>query len=108
MAEWGDALVENGLVGKLLTYNGSTYVTLLPRLPVDDAGLVTVYYSDTGGSITFWRSVFERRAPNSIAAVEAAAAPVPVGQGNVTHEVTDELLDALTEAYREAMENIRS
>lgn len=108
MYEWVDALEVGNLVGNVWTYHGTSYVTLLPRLPVDDAGLVTIYYSDTGGSISFWRSVFERRAPNSIAAVEAAAAPVKVGQGNVIHDVSDELLDALTDAYREAMENIRS
>jgi len=29
-------------------------------------------------------------------------APVRVGQGNTTYEVSDELLEALTDAYREA------
>jgi hypothetical protein len=108
LCEWGVALEADGLVGRLFTYHGmKESVTLLPRLPVDDAGLVTVNYSDNGGYIQFWRSVFERRAPNSLPAVEMAAAPAKVGQGTAVHEVTDELLDALTEAYREAMENIR-
>jgi hypothetical protein len=108
MCQWVAALDAQNLVGNVWTYHGTTYVTLLPRLPVDDAGLVTIYYSDTGGSMTFWRSVFERRAPNSLPAVEAAAAPAKVGQGKVTYDVSDDLLDALTEAYREAMGNIRS
>ncbi len=27
-------------------------------------------------------------------------APEPVGQGNITYEISDELLEALTDAYR--------
>jgi hypothetical protein len=109
MCDWVADLEAEGLVGTVWTYHGRTgVVTLLPRLPVDDAGLVTIYYTDKGGYIQFWRSVFERRAPNAIAAVEAAAAPATVEQHSTTYEITDELLDALTEAYREAMENIRS
>ena len=106
MAEWAANLEAKGLLGNLWTYHGNKYVTVLPRIPVDDAGLVTIYYSTTGGSMTPWRSVFERRAPNSLEAVEAAAS-APVGQGNVFYEVTDGLLEALTAAYREAFENVR-
>ena len=106
MADWAASLEAEGLLGKLSTYHGNTYVTVLPRIPVDDAGLVTIYYSDSGGSITPWRSVFERRAPNALAVVETAAS-APVGQGNVFYDVTDELLEALTIAYREAFENVQ-
>jgi hypothetical protein len=107
MSDWAVALESDGLVGKMITYHGARgIVTLLPRLPVDDAGLVTIWYSDSGGYIQFWRSVFERRAPNTLPAVEAAIAPVTVGQGTVTHEATNELLTLLTDAYREAISNI--
>lgn len=81
---------------------GGYMVALRPRLRADNVGLVTIYnhYSGTP-SLQFWRPVFERRAPESLPRVEQVA-PVQVGQGNTTSEVSDELLEALTEAYREA------
>ncbi len=100
--EWATALDSDGLVD-LNTYHGkSGMMTVLPRVPAEGAGLVTIWYSVRGGSVQFWRSVFERAAPGSIDRVEAAAHPTPVGQGTSTTRVSEELLDALTEAYREA------
>ena len=52
-------------------------------------------------SIQFWRSVFARRAPENLPRVERIP-PVQIGQGNTSREITDELLEALTDAYREA------
>jgi hypothetical protein len=45
--------------------------------------------------------VFERRAPHSIPAVEAAV-ETEIKQGNTTHHVSAQLLAALTQAYQEA------
>ncbi len=50
---------------------------------------------------TIWRSVFERRAPRSLARIDQSI--MPIRQGKTTREVSDELLDALTDAYREAV-----
>ncbi len=88
---------------RLGTYHakGGDMMTLLPRLRADNAGLVTIYNYSGTGSLQFWRSVFERRAPENLLRVEQVA-PVRVGQGNVTYEISDELLEALTEAYKEA------
>jgi hypothetical protein len=69
-------------------------------LRTEKAGLVTIW-NEGCASPQFWRSVFERRAPESLPRVEEIA-PVRVGKGNSTREVSDELLEALTEAYREA------
>ena len=74
---------------------------MLPYLLSDEAGLITVW-NDNGFWITPWRSVFERRAPNSIATVEAVLSPQPLANGNSLREVSDRLLTALTDAYREA------
>jgi hypothetical protein len=52
--------------------------------------------------VSFWRSVFERRAPNSIESVEKIIAPTPLGAGTSVKQVSEELLDALETAYREA------
>jgi hypothetical protein len=52
--------------------------------------------------LQFWRTVWRRRAPTTLAQLEAAVAPESVGQGNNTRRVTQELLDLLTAGYREA------
>jgi len=49
----------------------------------------------------FWRSVFERRAPHSIPAVQAVLG-TELKQGNSTRDFPEPLLDALNQAYREA------
>jgi hypothetical protein len=54
------------------------------------------------GYVQFWRGVFERRAPLSITAVEAAAG-IELKRGNWTPDISNELLDALTRAYQEAV-----
>ena len=98
--EWAVRLEQEGLA-RLCTYHGiARRWTLLPRLPGEKAGLVTVW-NEGGAYLQFWRSVFERRAPESLSRVEQVA-PVQVGQGNTTREVSDELLEALTDAYQEA------
>ena len=86
---------------KLSTYHGKAGIlTLPPRLQVDNAGLVSIYNNNGAGYLQFWRSVFERRAPKSLARIDPAIASIK--QGNNIREVRDELLDALTAAYREA------
>ena len=63
---WADTLEGTGLV-KLATYRGKDgMTTLLPRLAVDNAGLVTIYCDNGSAYLQFWRSVFERRAPRSL------------------------------------------
>jgi hypothetical protein len=100
LCEWAVALEREGLV-RLSTYQGVAHRwTLLPRLRTENAGLVTIW-NDGGAYLQFWRSVFERRAPETLPRVKRLA-PVQIGQGNTTREVSDELLEALTDAYREA------
>lgn len=101
MWEWAKSLEQRGLV-RLLAYRGTTgRTTLLPYVPGDEAGLITVW-NDNNFYVSFWRSVFERHAPTAIEDVEAAVAPTRVGQGNTIKEVSDELLSALTAPYEEA------
>ncbi|MBA3360363.1 MAG: hypothetical protein H0T94_02645 [Acidimicrobiia bacterium] len=90
----------------LSSYHGKSQMTLLPCLPVDDVGLVTVGLDRAGAYLQFWRSVFERRAPEALSQVDATA-PVKVGQGNMTRVVTEELLEAISKAYREARASIK-
>jgi hypothetical protein len=102
MYAWARSLEERQLV-HLLAFRGTTgRTTLLPYVPDDEAGLITVWNEDKGFSLSFWRSVFERHAPNSIGRIEALIAPSKLGQGTVVKELSDELLVALTGAYEEA------
>ena len=104
-----DQLVEWAIeIGKLqgVKLNTATGVnrnrfTLLPRLATDNAGLVTIWNDNGKPCVSFWRGVFERRAPKSIEAVETAAG-MRISHGNVVNEVTPDLLEAIKLAYREA------
>jgi hypothetical protein len=99
VADWAGTMEQDGLV-RLFTYRGSSTTTLLPYLLADDVGLVAIASGKGSGYMQFWRSVFERRAPRSIPAVEAALG-TELKQGNSTREFTEPLLEALTLAYRE-------
>jgi hypothetical protein len=66
--------------------------------------LVTITCDVKSSYIQFFRSVFERRAPEAMPAVEAALG-AKITQGNSTRVFTEELLTALTNAYREAHDN---
>lgn len=98
---WAEQLEAEGLV-RLKAYRGKTgMVSLLPRLRADDAGLVTVYVSQPNGYLQFWRSVFVRRAPETLPDIEKLTF---IGQGNwvKVSEASEDLLTALTAAYRVA------
>lgn len=101
---WAEELAELPNI-RLVTYAGAGgRFTLMPRIMPDNAGLVTIWSGEPGMSV--WRSVFERRAPGSIEAVERAMESRKVGQGTNAWWETDEdlkgLLGALRAAYEEA------
>ena len=100
--QWAIALEREGLCSLITYFSTGTKegeVTLLTRIPPEKAGLVTIYNERGSARLQFFRSVFQRRAPNSMARIEQLTR---LGQGNKTGEIPDSLLDALTEAYREA------
>ena len=104
LAEWALALEREGLA-RLSTFHGiGNRWTLLPRLQLENAGLVTIWH-DGGAYIQLWRSVFERRAPYTLPLVEARIAPKTVRQGNSIRDIDDTTLEVLTLAYREAAGN---
>ena len=99
--KWARDLEAEGVL-RLLAYRGSTGRTnLLPYLLSDDAGLITVWNENTF-SISLWRSVFERRAPQAISQIEAIIAPAKIGQGTTVKAASEDLLEALADAYRSA------
>ena len=101
MLLWARGLERSGFVN-LSTYEGvgAKRYTLLPRLVVGGRGLVTIW-NDGGAYLSFWRSVFEKRAPDFIERIEDLTG-TPVGQGNTARNISDDLLEALTDAYAEA------
>ena len=103
IAGWADDLEANGLarVRSTVGRNGDRW-TLLLRLPGEDSGIATGWNEGGRASLAVYRSAVERAAPGALDRIERAAAPRELKQGGSNHEVTGELLDALTEAYREA------
>ena len=100
--EWAKSLETAG-VARLFAYQGVTNrKTLLPYLPNKDAGLITIWNTAGTLSISFWRSVFERHAPDSITAIEKLVTSTKIGQGTTLNELNDDLLTALADAYRTA------
>ena len=108
LIKWAEQLEASLPNVRLSSYTGSRVTTLLPRIMPDNAGLVTIWNDKHQPAFSFWRSVFERRAPNAIEPVERIIAPAKIGQGSVVRDITPrllELLEALTAAYQEADKN---
>ena len=80
LTAWARALEAEGLA-RLSTYHGKGRKVLLPRLQPENVGLVTVW-NENGASLQFWRSVFERRAPRTLAKLQRLLHPFEPGQGN--------------------------
>jgi hypothetical protein len=104
LVSWAKGIEQEGLV-RLSSYQGAANRwTLLPRLQPDNVGLITIW-NDRGGSISPWRSVFQRRAPATLAYIEEQYPQIRIGQGNyidLTAVSLETLLGLLTDAYREA------
>ena len=98
---WAERLAQLPNV-RLSSYSGAGgRYTLLPRIMPDNAGLVTIWNDNQQPYVTVYRSVFERRAPNSTASVEREITPIKIGQGNTVRNITTQFLDAVTTAYQE-------
>ncbi|MEU4620316.1 hypothetical protein AB0G04_10115 [Actinoplanes sp. NPDC023801] len=104
LVTWAER-VRQAHLAEIGTYFGKRgEAVLLPRLLPESAGLTSLYcWPDGRPAIQLWRSVFERRAPLSIAAVTDAAG-TEIGQGNMVQTFDDRLLEALFQAYQEAAE----
>ena len=100
--EWG--ALPNVSLSTYMGVKGENY-TLLPRIMPDNAGLVTIWNYRQRPSITVWRKVFERHAPEALESVERVVEPDRIRQGNTLKSITPEILEALTQAYQEANGN---
>lgn len=79
---------------------GGKRFVLKPHLVDENRGLVSIW-NDTGASLAFWGTVFERKAPDFIERVEGLTG-VPMGHGNTTRQISEDLLTVLSEAYEHA------
>jgi hypothetical protein len=97
---WAESLAAAGLA-TLRTGRGRGRWTLLPAMKRDDVGLVTIM-NENGPVLIPWRSVFEKWAPDTLAALDTLDPPLPIARGNNLRDVPDEVLALLTRAYEEA------
>ena len=105
LLKWARGLERRNLV-KLGTYRGvSGRYTLLPRIQPENVGLVTIWNEKNSAYLSFWRSVFEKKAPDFIERVEELIHPKKLGQGNTAASISDELLKTLKAAYKAAAAN---
>lgn len=101
MIAWAQQL-GNENNARIFSWSGKQYVTILPYLPSENAGLVSLYYTpEKPPSIQLWRSVFEKAAPNSIEPIEVLIGK-SIGQGSSTTNLSEELYALLHAAYVEA------
>lgn len=103
-ASWAQSLMDKGLA-KCSTTIGKNRWVLNIRLRDEPVSLVSIY-NENGAYLSFFRSVFERRAPESIAAVEAVLAPNHLGAGTSSRNFSGEMLAALEDAYQEAKRGV--
>ncbi|MFZ2178899.1 MAG: hypothetical protein WAW17_33690, partial [Rhodococcus sp. (in: high G+C Gram-positive bacteria)] len=99
LADWVEDLARVSAITPETYFSDAGSVILLPRFADQKAGLVSVWcYASGVPALSFWRSVFERRAAEYIDEVEALVG-IRIGGGNQTKTVTPELLNALRAAY---------
>jgi len=104
LTDWAESLEAEGLA-RLATRTGTSGITSLkPLLHSGGVALVIIACDLKSSYMQLFRSVFERRAPEAIPAVEAALG-ARITHGNSTRVFTEELLTALTGAYRQAHAN---
>ena len=101
LLNWARGLEDRGWA-RLATSEGkgARRFVLNPILRAEDVVLVSIW-NESGVSLSFYRSVFARKAPDFIERVEALVG-FPLGQGTSTWDITDDLLEVLTEAYEHA------
>ena len=99
LLDWAKALESEGLA-TLRTVFGEGREVLTVWVRGEKAGLVSIW-NEGGAYMSLWRSVFVRLAWDRIGQVEALSGD-PIGQGTSLRSLSPELLDVLTDAYRDA------
>ena len=100
LTNWAVELERRSLA-KVYTYHGKRSVTTLLAYVPGDSTLVTIFRDAKNSYVALYRSVFERRAPQALAELEAVLGN-RIRQGGTLRDVTDTVLGLLTRAYEEA------
>ena len=103
LLEWAQSLEQEGLARLKTSLGGSSgSIGLSPQLLPEGSGFVWIWNNDySSPSLAFYRSVFERRAPRLIDPLETTLG-FDLGKGTATYDVSDQILDLLSQAYKEA------
>jgi hypothetical protein len=97
--DWAVSLEQEKLARLSTKFDKRGSKVLRIRVPGTSGGIATAW-NDGAPALQVWRSVLELRAPRALASVEAHTGPL--GSYLYTRDFDDDLLRALTEAYREA------
>ena len=98
--------MEKGGLIRLQTTHAKTpnRLLLLIRLVDENTSLATIYNENGKAELQVWSRALKRRAPNALAKIEHIVGPETMGHGKYIKTVGPELLDALSEAYNEAVQ----
>lgn len=97
---WATDLEQSGLA-RLVSVSGVNRMVLRVHVP-GDAGLVTLWNESSKGWVSPWRTVFLRRAPETLHRVDDLLGPSAIGKGNYLKVIDEQVLLLLADAYREA------
>lgn len=101
LADWATSLEASGIAQNHSTLGKSGRTTILPWIVGEDRGLVTIF-NDGIPYISLWRSVFEARAPRTLARLEHFLDTPEIVQGHAIKNIDEPLLTLLYDAYSEA------
>jgi hypothetical protein len=97
LVTWAKALESEGLA-KLYSFVGKVHATLLPRVPGEESGPFTIW---DAGYVTAFRTVLERRAPLTLAALDERLGKA-VGKGSLVEPLDPPMLALMRAAFEEA------
>ena len=101
LIRWAKTLESEGLT-RLQSFDGKGRSTLLVRRQDGSGGLATIWNEGGSASLQIWKAKIEDLAPNAYPGVAAAVDLTDVVTWTTVAAPNDALLDAMTEAYREA------
>ena len=107
LLHWAQEMETQKLVKLSTSIGKANRYTLVPKLPSYGSGLITIWNENNAGYISVYRTVFEKLAPDLIEPIEALISPIKIGSGNSVREISDELLDVLTQAHKQASSGMK-
>lgn len=104
LIDWARQLADLPRVRLFSWTSGGGITSILPWIMPERTGLASIRSAAGTPSLLIWRKAFERHAPESITQVEQVIAPLRLGHGNAVRDISQEVMEAITTAYREAVD----